>query len=235
MNLENIAGATGLNPEGLRMLMLKFQEKVTEARAKPDAESTVSSFVNEKDQGVAFFNFLKGAKKLSDEQRDYVFSDVFGARQVGKASEFLNSFDTVIPKLKLLNADATTGLIKSMAFQEGRQRILKVITNRDEFIARSRKIKGGMITDEDARERLLGKELTKDLDPKSYAGMKAAQMKADEVAATARRAYLEGAKMLPQAFDDLAAMRDHLADIYGGLMYTNKTRTMRGVKPDRDK
>jgi hypothetical protein len=88
--LEAFGKSSGLDAEGLRFLLVKFQGAVTQAAANPDQQTAVSAFVNRKDTAEAFFEFVQAMQKLTPMQRNFVQQEVFGERQIGKASEFLN-------------------------------------------------------------------------------------------------------------------------------------------------
>ena len=181
LNLQSLAGAKGLDAEGLRLIMLKFQEKVTEARADANAPSSVRQFANNPDTAAAFFDFVQSLQKLTAAQRDFVQADVFGAKQIGKASEFLNETD--FPKLaailKLQNSSVTEPKIQRAANAEEAQRILEVSRNNKVFLDRADKINAGMLIDENARELKRENQTTKNI--AGYEGLKVLQMAGDQI------------------------------------------------------
>ena len=90
--LVQIGKSAGLDQEGLFTLITKFQTAVAQAKADPNDQSVsaVRNFTNEKDTAINFFNFIQSLQKLDRNQQLLVQQQVFGEKQIGKMSEFLN-------------------------------------------------------------------------------------------------------------------------------------------------
>ena len=90
--LVQIGKSAGLDQEGLFTLITKFQTAVAQAKADPNDQSVsaVRNFTNEKDTALNFFNFIQSLQKLDRNQQLLVQQQVFGEKQIGKMSEFLN-------------------------------------------------------------------------------------------------------------------------------------------------
>lgn len=89
--LQAVGKATGLDEEGVRTLLGKFQSSVSTAAQNPGEITSVSAFVGRKDMAEAFFEFIQSMQKLTDVQRNLVQQEVFGEKQILKASSFLNA------------------------------------------------------------------------------------------------------------------------------------------------
>ncbi len=89
--LQALAGSKGLDPEGLRMLLVKFQLAVAKAAANPGESSSVINYVGKTDTAEAFFEFIQALHKLDDTQQTLVQAEVFGGRLISKSSDFLKS------------------------------------------------------------------------------------------------------------------------------------------------
>jgi hypothetical protein len=213
LNLQSLAGAKGLSPEELRMLMIKFQDKVTEARADSNAPSSVRNFADNPNTAAAFFDFIQGMQKLTAAQRDFVQADVFGAKQVLKASEFLNetNFKNLADILELKNGAVTDPKIKMAADAEEAQRILQVKRENQEFLDRAGKITAGMLNFEDMQIRKREDQTTKNLDPLGYEGLKTLQMTGDRITFLLEDGIREIAKSLPaiaRALSNISGSRE---------------------------
>lgn len=89
--LQAFGRAKGLEPEGVRLLLGKFQSSLAQATADPSKPSAVSAFVGRDDIGEAFFEFIQAMQKLDPVSRNLVQAQVFGEKQILKAADFLNA------------------------------------------------------------------------------------------------------------------------------------------------
>ncbi len=87
--LQAFGKAKGLDPEGVRMLLVKFQGAVATAALNPDDPSAVKNYVGRKDTAESFFEFIQSMQKLNPTIQNLVQQQVFGERQILRASEFL--------------------------------------------------------------------------------------------------------------------------------------------------
>lgn len=90
--LVQIGKSAGLDQEGLFTLITKFQTAVAQAKADPNDQSVsaVRNFTTDKDAAVNFFNFIQSLQKMDRNQQLLVQQQVFGEKQIGRMSEFLN-------------------------------------------------------------------------------------------------------------------------------------------------
>lgn len=143
--LQALAEAKGLTAEGLRTLLLKFQGAVTDAAANPGEVTAVSQFVGRKDMAEAFFEFIQSMQndlKYSDAQRNFIQREVFGEKQIGKASSFLNAnFPELIKKIGGPTGNDLTGAAlaldsrKSALKEEEAKRNLRDLFDKGVFAA----------------------------------------------------------------------------------------------------
>lgn len=91
--LVQVAKATGLDQGELFVLIQKFQTAVAQAKADPNDQSVsaVRNFTNQKDTASAFFGFIESLQKMDKNQQLLVQTQVFGEKQIGKMSEFLQT------------------------------------------------------------------------------------------------------------------------------------------------
>jgi len=123
--LQAFGQATGLDSEGVRMLLGKFQQAVANAAGDPSKPSAVSAFVGKKDTAEGFFEFVQSLQKLNradPNAANRVQQEVFGGKQILKASEFLNAdFKDLAIRLGGPSAETMTEAAKYLAFQKDEQ------------------------------------------------------------------------------------------------------------------
>jgi hypothetical protein len=148
--LVQIGKSAGLDQEGLFTLITKFQTAVAQAKADPNDQSVsaVRNFTNEKDTALNFFNFIQSLQKLDRNQQLLVQQQVFGEKQIGKMSEFLNlDFAKQFRATGLDNqsSETFTKSIDKMAKLSDLADILKVKNENKDIIDKSRVINESMI------------------------------------------------------------------------------------------
>lgn len=148
--LVQIGKSAGLDQEGLFTLITKFQTAVAQAKADPNDQSVsaVRNFTNEKDTALNFFNFIQSLQKLDRNQQLLVQQQVFGEKQIGKMSEFLNlDFAKQFKETGLdkQSSETFTKSIDKMAKLSDLADILKVKNENKDLIAKSGVINESMI------------------------------------------------------------------------------------------
>lgn len=148
--LVQIGKSAGLDQEGLFTLITKFQTAVAQAKADPNDQSVsaVRNFTNEKDTALNFFNFIQSLQKLDRNQQLLVQQQVFGEKQIGKMSEFLNLDFTKqfrATGLDKQSSETFTKSIDKMAKLSDLADILKVKNENKDIIDKSRVINESMI------------------------------------------------------------------------------------------
>lgn len=92
--LHAFGKATGLDAEGVNLLLGKFQQAVANAALDPSKPSAVSKFVGVKDTAEAFFEFIQARQKINKANPlagNIIDQETFGGKQILKSSEFLNA------------------------------------------------------------------------------------------------------------------------------------------------
>lgn len=149
--LVQIGKSAGLDQEGLFTLITKFQLAVAQATANPQDQSvsSVRNFTGQKDTAEAFFNFIQSLKAMEDEtQRILIQNQVFGEKQIGKMSEFLNlnfAKQFRATGLDKKSSETFTKAIDKMAKLSDLADILKVKNENKDIIDKSRLINESMI------------------------------------------------------------------------------------------
>lgn len=148
--LVQIGKSAGLDQEGLFTLITKFQTAVAQAKADPNDQSVsaVRNFTNEKDTAIGFFNFIQSLQKLDRNQQLLVQQQVFGEKQIGKMSEFLNldfAKQFRATGLDKQSSETFTKSIDKMAKLSDLADILKVKNENKDIIDKSRVINESMI------------------------------------------------------------------------------------------
>lgn len=148
--LVQIGKSAGLDQEGLFTLITKFQTAVAQAKADPNDQSVsaVRNFTNEKDTVANFFNFIQQLKKMDTDLQLLVQQQIFGEKQIGKMSEFLNlNFAKQFRETGLdrQSSETFTKAIDKMAKLSDLADILKVKNENKDIIDKSRLINESMI------------------------------------------------------------------------------------------
>lgn len=89
--LQAFAKANGVDQGELGLLLEKFQSAVANAALNPDQPTAVSNFVGQKDMAEAFFQFIQSVKKLDPVVQNLVRQEVFGQREIFRASGLFNA------------------------------------------------------------------------------------------------------------------------------------------------
>lgn len=146
--LQAFGKATGLEPEGVRLLLGKFQAAVAQSAADPSKPTAVSAFVGRKDTAEAFFEFVQSLQKLDPTRQNLVQQEVFGERQILKASEFLNAD---FKNLESIFRQAAPGSMQQTAAAEwlgamsDNRDILDAIREQNDLIQKSKLIRDNTV------------------------------------------------------------------------------------------
>lgn len=153
--VQALGEASGLDAEGLRMLLVKFQTSLAEAAADPNKDTSVRAFAGREDTLEAFFEFIQSLQKLNKGDQLRVQSEVFGERQILKASEFLNAdFNALAKTFGRFDAEKLTVAANKLAGISDLNDQLAAARNLDDLQAKAGVINSGMIRAKDASERL---------------------------------------------------------------------------------
>lgn len=89
--LSAVAQAKGIDPQTLYTLIGKFQTAVVNAKTDPSAPSVVRNYVGTSDYAEGFFRFIQNLKASDKDASILAQKDVFGEKQIGKVSNFMNT------------------------------------------------------------------------------------------------------------------------------------------------
>lgn len=152
--LTAIAAAKGLDAGSLEMLLIKFQTAVAEAKADPKKDTSVRQFVGEGNTVEGFLKFIQGVQKLSTDKQVLVQQEVFGAKQIGKMSDFLNAdFPKLIAAFANVKTDSLTRDINKLSGVSDVQRLLGAQTQLADIRGKAKNINSGTAVAMDEAER----------------------------------------------------------------------------------
>ncbi len=156
--LQSFGAAKGISPEEVNLLVEKFQTAVSEAVADPTKQTSVRQFVGQKDTAQGLFDFIQGLQKLDKNQQIQVQEEVFGAKQILKMSEFLNSDFVQLGKAfsGISTAKVTKIADKTSGFQDQEQQ-KGAVRNLQDFVTKGSLINQGVINsrEEQAKRQLI--------------------------------------------------------------------------------
>jgi len=153
--VQAMGEASGLDAEGLRMLLVKFQSSISEAQADPNKDTSVRAFAGREDTLEAFFEFIQSLQKLNKNDQMRVQTEVFGERQILKASEFLNAdFKELGKTFSRFDSGQLTKAAERLAGMSDLKDRLGAVRNLDDLQAKSGVINSSMIRAQDQSERL---------------------------------------------------------------------------------
>lgn len=124
--LQAFGKTKGLQASEVNNLVQKFQTAVAEATADPTKETSVRAFVGNTNTAQAFLTFAENLSKLSATDKNAairVQQEVFGERQIGKSSNFLQAdFQGLSQKFAGVSVDQLNqGISKQAGLQEAVQ------------------------------------------------------------------------------------------------------------------
>lgn len=153
--VQAMGEASGLDAEGLRMLLVKFQGATSEAAADKGKDTSVRAFAGREDTLSAFFEFIQSLQKMKKGDQLRVQTEVFGERQILKASEFLNADFAKLGKVfGRFDSDTLSKSANRLAGMSDLNDQLSAVRNLDDLNAKAGVINTGMIRSRDQSERL---------------------------------------------------------------------------------
>lgn len=179
-----LAKASGLDQDSLFMLMQKFQTAVAQAKVNPNDQSvnSVKNFVGQKDTLEAFFGFMEELKKLNTDQQVLIQQQIFGDKQIGKMSEFLNADFNKLGKITgidKISSESATKAVNHTAELSDLNDALGSGRDFSDILKKSGIINEAMIRSRDAQERqTLDKENSR---IQSYEDLAAISMTAEKI------------------------------------------------------
>lgn len=229
--LQALGKANGLDSDGLRLILLKFQGAVAKAAADPGTPTAVSNFVGKKDTAEAFFEFIQSMQKLTPIQRSLVQQEVFGERQIGRASEFLNAnFAKQAAKLGGPSSDEITA---SAAYLDSAKKELNLRDARRELkdlTENAVKISPHAINEMSRRADVESTNDTKGLS--NFDRLERLQIAGEKIANQMEQGFAKIAPLLAPALEALPGLLEKLNI---GAAAIEKSRALRGLVPGQGK
>lgn len=228
--LQAFGQATGLEPEGVRLLLGKFQAAVAQSRLEPDKPTAVSAFVGRKDTAEAFFEFIQSLQKIQKQSPDaanLVQQEVFGEKQILKASEFLNAdFAFLAKQIGGPSSEALTIAAEQLGTLSDMRDILRARRDLGDLEKKAQLIGPRTISE-------LNRGETVDLDREnkrlsSFDDLKKISMATDKMVKLLEDAYL---KLAPALGVVIPAIINQVAD---SAKLVEKSRAVRGLVPGKD-
>lgn len=225
--LQGFAKSTGLDPEGLRMLMVKFQDAVANQMKTPNEQTSVANFTGKKDTAEAFFEFIQALQKMTPIQQNLVQQEVFGERQILKASSFLganfSSLNGIFNQAGVPSAQQQTSAAMWLGqLQENRQ-TLEAIRDQKDLITKSKLISDSTINKMSNSDQLDLNQGNKNLS--KFDTLEALQMANQRLMNDALNIFLKLAPVLAAALGGVADKIDLIKQGTAG------SRVLRGVTP----
>lgn len=223
--LQSYGKASGLDAEGIRLLLGKFQSSVATSAANPGTLTATSNFVGRKDTAEAFFEFIQAMQKLTPVQQNLVQQEVFGEKQILKASEFLHQDFNMLTKMfsKAPSTEALSNAAENLGSLSDMKDLKTAQREERDLITKARLIGPKTITDlskgDDVEMARENKRLA------SFDDLKKISLAADKMAKLFEDAYLMAAPILGEVLPML------MSQITGSALDIQKSRMIRGITP----
>lgn len=229
--LQAFGKASGLDPEGVRLLLGKFQAAVAQAAADPSKPSAVSAFVGKADTAEAFFEFIQAMQKLpSDIQKNLVQQEVFGEKQILKASEFLNQDFAKLQRMFVAagvpNADQLGNSAESLAKFSDLRDFLTAVREQKDLVEKSSRIGLGTIAGISGRADF--DKARENANLSNFQKLEKLQVAADKIVAQLEQGFAKAAPVLTKLVDAIPALVDAITT---GSSAIAKSRTLKGLVP----
>lgn len=228
--LQAFGRAKGLEPEGVRLLLGKFQSSIAQAAGDPSKPSAVSAFVGKADTAEAFFEFIQSLQKLSKVDPNAalrVQSEVFGEKQILKAADFLSAdfkklaFQIGGPTAQQLSRDIKDlDTASDFLDTERAKRELADFSSKAALVPQTI---GGLLEGEDRALRQDNYRLTR------FEHLKKISMATDEMLQLLEKAYLELSPYLAKVLPEI------MKEIGWATKGIETSRTIRGMVPGAGK
>ena len=229
--LQAFGEAKGLNAEELRNLIGKFQSKVAEASADPSKTTAVSKFVGRKDMAEAFFEFIQSMQKLDPTRQNLVQQEVFGEKQILKASEFMKAnFAQLALDIGGPGADQLTASITKTSKLDDIRKTMTARRNLLDIQTKADKVGPETLRKVLKREQDLLNQENQRID--NFENLAAVQMVADQFVLALEKAIH---KMLPNMIRGIPGLLTDIAAMSLGMKSVSQSRAARGMTGDKDK
>jgi hypothetical protein len=243
LKLQAAATGAGLDHGNLDMLLVKFQTAISEAKADKTKDTSVRNFVNETDMAEAFTAFIGELRKLDKNKQIQVQEEVFGERQIGKMSSFLNMD---IPKF----LNDTIKAKPAASFDEGAKNVgqlndlsnqLKAQRELSDFNKKSKIVNASMVNANNQSEKIALEQENKRL--ASYDDLKAAAAFMEKISNKSEDTYLFLLHELQGSFKLFSDISDKISSLLSVVIswrdgfekWVKNSRLFRGIFGGGDK
>jgi hypothetical protein len=231
--LQAFGKATGLDPEGVRLLLGKFQAAVAQAALDPSKPTAVSNFVGKADTAEAFFEFVQSMQKLNKTQQSLVQQEVFGEKQILKASEFLGAnfkeLSSIFDQAGAPSAAQQTQAAKWLGQLSDNKDVLAAVRVQKDLVQKSKLINDGTINGLEQKDNLDLSQENKNLG--KFQSLQQISIANQKLMNVAVNAFLEIAPLLAAALPKLVQLTDTVTQ---SLPAVKSSRVLRGITPKGD-
>lgn len=232
--LQAFGKASGLDAEGVRSLLAKFQAAVTNTVLDPSQPSSVRNFVGKKDTAESFFEFIQSLQQIRQNnptKANAVELDVFGERQVLKASSFLsadfNKLNTIFRSAGAPSAERQTGAAQWLGTLQTNKDTLAAVSDQKDLVNKSGLINDRTISGLARRDDVdLGQE-NKGLS--KFDSLQAISIENQKLMNLAVNQFL---KLAPLIADAMPTLVNFLG---GGVKAVEGSRALKGLTPGAGK
>lgn len=229
--LQAFGKASNLDPELLRLLLVKFQGAAAQAVLHPENPSVVSNYKNRPDTAEAFFEFIQARQKLNPTQKSLVDQELFGERIVGRTSEFLEqNFARTNQAIGGPSSQELTSSINKNAAVAHGGRILEASRFLDDIKDKSKAVNLGQVISLDKNARFQNARDTKNLS--NFDRLERLQLAGERIASQLETAFSKIAPLLAPALEAIPGILDKLN---AGATAVQKSRAVRGLLPGQGK
>jgi hypothetical protein len=197
--LQAFGKSTGLDPEALNMLLVKFQTAVAENKQDKTKMTSVAKFGSEKDTAKAFFEFIQALQKTDKNKQLLIQQEVFGEKQILKMSDFLNTdFGSLSKFFKGIDNDKITAAANKLGDLNDLSQTLTAVRELKDIGTKSKIINTGTVNSMEASK---AKALQLENERiKNFQSINNMNDKMVEIAANLEKMVQEVFKQIPEIF-----------------------------------
>ncbi len=155
--LQSFGRAKGLGPEEVNLLVSKFQNKVAEASADTNLDTSVRNFVGQKNSAQGFLTYLEGIQKLRQKDPQAAIraeNEVFGARSSAKVGSFLEAdFGKLSKDLSGVSAAKINKVAKKLGGLNDLTNTNAAVREQGDFVAKGDILNTGLVNSLSSHEQ----------------------------------------------------------------------------------
>ncbi len=229
--LQAFGQAKGLDAEGTRMLLEKFQSAIAQTALNPEQPSSVRNYVGRKDTAEAFFEFLQNRQKLNPVQQNLVDLNVFGERQILKSASFLGAnfkeLDQLFNAAGVPGTQKVTSAAQLLGKRSENLETLSAVRSQKDLVTKASLINDNTIAGLDRKDNLDLRQENKTLG--KFDSLETISIENQKLINLAVNKFLLLAPLLADLLPKITAM------IGGGVAAVQDSRALRGILPGQGK